>query len=251
MKVLIADELAETTRELAERNEELQWVNEQLRALTVRNHAIREMERTSIAREIHDVLTQELICLKMDLVWLGKQAAKPIDEGMRGLVAARIDDAIAQADAAICSVQHIATELRPVVLDSLGLSAAVEWQAGDFARRSGLTLRAIYPPERSGLGREGSTAVFRVLQECLTNIARHAQATEFEVRLTEDDAGTSLTVADNGRGISAQQITAAQSIGLAGMRERAQACGGTFEITGAPGAGTTVRVNIPPKTEAP
>jgi len=237
--------LAEKSRELAERNEQLRFANEQLRALAARNETIREGERTTIAREIHDVLSQELTCLKIDLVWIGKQTAKFIAEPARGALAERIGGAIAQTDEAINTVQHIATELRPVILDSLGLAAAVEWQTGDFARRSGLAFRQGPPPGPSTLSRECATAVFRILQECLTNIARHAQATEIEVRLEESLDSALLTVSDNGRGITAREIADARSIGLVGMSERAQSFGGSVDIVGAAGAGTTVRVRIP------
>lgn len=235
-------------RDISERKraeEQLRLANEQLRALTARNEAIREFERTTIAREIHDVLSQELTCLKIDLVWLAKQTAKPIGEPARGAMTARIGEAIAQTDAAISTVQHIATELRPIILDSLGLWAAIEWQVGDFARRSGLAFRTGPAPGKSSLSRECATAVFRILQECLTNIARHARATEIEVQFTEEPDGASLTVADNGRGITAEQIADAHSIGLVGMSERAQSFGGSMDIAGASGAGTTVRVRIP------
>jgi signal transduction histidine kinase len=242
---VLMGKLEEKSLELEERNEQLRLANEQLRALTARNETIREQERMTIAREIHDVLAQELTRLKIDLVWLAKRAAKPIDDETRGTMAARIDDAVAQADTAITTVQRIATELRPVILDSLGLPAAVEWQMEDFARRTGLTCRTRAPHGDSTLSRECSTAVFRILQESLTNIVRHAHATEIDVQFVEDPDLALLTVADNGRGITATQIAEATSIGLVGMRERAQAFGGTVEIIGAPGAGTTVQVRIP------
>ncbi|MEO6568194.1 MAG: response regulator [Opitutaceae bacterium] len=231
--------------ELEERNEELRLANEQLRALTARNETIRENERMTIAREIHDVLAQDLTSLKIDLVWVASRSTKPIDEAVRDAISTRLRDAVAQTDAAITTVQRIATELRPVILDSLGLPAAVEWQVEDFARRTGLAFRTRAPQGDSMLSRECATAVFRILQESLTNIARHAGATEIDVQWEEDPDIATLAVADNGRGITARQIDDARSIGLVGMRERAQAFGGSVEITGAPGAGTTVRVRIP------
>jgi signal transduction histidine kinase len=231
--------------ELEDRNEELRLANEQLRALTARNETIRERERMNIAREIHDVLAQDLTRLKIDLVWVAKRAAKPIDEEARDGIAARIGDAVAQTDAAITTVQRIATELRPVILDSLGLPAAVEWQVEDFGRRTGLTCHTRTPEGDSALSRECATAVFRILQESLTNIARHAQATEVDVQWVEDPDIATLTVTDNGRGITREQIADARSIGLVGMRERAQAFGGSVEISAGRDAGTIVRVRIP------
>jgi signal transduction histidine kinase len=231
--------------ELEDRNEELRLANEQLRALTARNETIRERERMNIAREIHDVLAQDLTRLKIDLVWVAKRAAKPIDEEARDGIAVRIGDAVAQTDAAITTVQRIATELRPVILDSLGLPAAVEWQVEDFGRRTGLTCHTRTPQGDSALSRECATAVFRILQESLTNIARHAQATGIDVQWVEDPDIATLTVTDNGRGITRAQIADARSIGLVGMRERAQAFGGSVEISAGRDAGTTVRVRIP------
>jgi signal transduction histidine kinase len=231
--------------ELEERNEELRLANEQLRALTARNETIRERERMTIAREIHDVLAQDLTSLKIDLVWVAKRATKSIDEAARDAIAERMSDAVAQTDAAITTVQRIATELRPVILDSLGLPAAVEWQVEDFARRTRLICRTRAPHGTSALSRECATAVFRILQESLTNIARHAHATEIEVQWIEDPDIATLTVKDNGRGITAAQIADARSIGLVGMRERAQAFGGSVDITGSIDAGTAVRVRIP------
>jgi signal transduction histidine kinase len=242
---VLVRKLEEKSLELEERNEQLRLANEQLRALTARNETIREHERMTIAREIHDVLAQDLTRLKIDLIWLAKRGAKPIDELTRDAMAIRIGDAVAQTDTAITTVQRIATELRPVILDSLGLPAAVEWQTEDFARRSGLVCRTRAPHGDSMLSRECATAVFRILQESLTNIARHAHATEVDVHFVEDSALAMLAVTDNGRGITTAQISDARSIGLVGMRERAQAFGGKVEITSAPGTGTTVRVRIP------
>jgi len=242
---VLVRKLEEKSLELEERNEQLRLANEQLRALTARNETIREHERMTIAREIHDVLAQDLTRLKIDLIWLAKRGAKPIDEPTRDAMATRIGDAIMQADTAITTVQRIATELRPVILDSLGLSAAVEWQAEDFAHRSGLICRTRAPHGDSTLSRECATAVFRILQESLTNIVRHAQAKEIDVDFVEDPDLATLVVTDDGRGITAAQIADVRSIGLVGMRERAQAFGGSVEITSTPGTGTTVRVRIP------
>lgn len=235
-------------RDVSERKraeEQLQAANEQLRALASRNESVREEERTAIAREIHDVLAQELTRLKIDLIWLAKRVAKPIDEPTQRLIVDRTNDAIAQTDVAISTVQRIATELRPVILDSLGLPAAVEWQVEDFARRTGLKATTRVPPGGTAFTRSCATALFRILQESLTNIARHARATQFEVQLIDQDDGPVLIVADNGCGISRAQLTDPKAIGIAGMRERAQALGGTIVISGRSGAGTTIEVRIP------
>ncbi|MDB6169147.1 MAG: response regulator [Verrucomicrobia bacterium] len=235
-------------RDMSERKrgeEQLRLANEQLRALAARTEAVREHERTAIAREIHDVLAQDLTSLKIDLTLVAKQTVRTIDEPTREKIAQRIGAAIAQTDTAITTVQRIATDLRPVILDSLGLPAAIDWQVGDFGRRLGLTCHTRVSTGNSFISRECATAVFRILQESLTNIARHAHATLVDVEFTETPLFASLVVADNGRGITPAQIAAPRSIGLVGMRERAQAFGGTLEITGAPATGTTVRVHLP------
>jgi len=230
-------------RERAE--ESIRLANERYRALAARSETIREQERTAVAREIHDVLAQELTRLKIDLVWVGKRLTHSIDEQLRGAMLERMTDATAQADVAIQTVQRIATELRPVVLDSLGLPAATEWQTEEFARRTGLTAAVAVPQGPFALDRERSTALFRILQESLTNIARHAGASSVLVRLSDAAGELLLTVKDDGRGITAEEAGNPRSIGLVGMSERAEAFGGTVNVAGSSGAGTTVTVRIP------
>ena len=235
-------------RDVTERQrteDELRRASAQMRALAQRLEHIREEERTRIAREIHDVLAQELTRLKIDLVWLAKGVTKAIDEPTRASLGLRIKDALVQTDVAITTVQRIATELRPVILDSLGLPAAVEWQADDFSRRTGIACHATTPGREFALDRERATALFRILQESLTNIARHAQATLIDLQLVAGRDYVALTVRDNGRGIAAAQLADPLSIGLAGMRERAQAFGGTVEIATAGAGGTVVAVRLP------
>lgn len=232
-----------TERQRAE--QALRLASEQMRALALRLENVREQERTRIAREIHDVLAQELTRLKIDLVWLGKRAAKPIDEVTRTAMGSRIADALTQTDVAITTVQRIATELRPVILDSLGLPAAVEWQADDFSRRTGVDCHATTPGGEFSLDRERATALFRILQESLTNIARHAHASRVDIQLAMGEDYVALTVRDDGRGIAEKQLADPLSIGLIGMRERAQAFGGTLEIAPAGAGGTVVAVRLP------
>lgn len=236
-----------TARRQAE--DELREVSARMRALALRLQNIREEERTRIAREIHDVLAQELTRLKIDLVWLARRTAKAVDASVLEAMRGRVGDALGQADVAIATVQRIATELRPVILDSLGLAAAVEWQTEDFARRTGLECEAYTPGGEMTIDRDRATALFRILQESLTNVARHAQARRVEVRLVETGEVVTLTIRDDGRGISAAELTAPQSIGLAGMRERAQAFGGAVEIAPGEPAGTVVSVRLPLETE--
>lgn len=222
---------------------------EKMRALAVRMQAVREEERTTIAREIHDVLAQELTRLKIDLVWVARRLARPADDSSHAAITGRVADALAQTDTAISTVQRIATDLRPVILDSLGLNAALEWQVEDFARRTGLVWHVKVPRGETALTRDRATAIFRILQESLTNVTRHAQAFKVEVKFTESAGAATLVVRDDGVGITRAQIENPHSIGLIGMKERAQAFGGSVEIGGSPGAGTTVTVCLP--LEAP
>lgn len=245
----VATMLDMTEREEAARS--LRIANDQLRALAARVVAVRDQERTAIAREIHDVLAQELTRLKIDLVGIEKWLGRPLDEEKRAALAARVADAKVQADTAISVVQRIATELRPVILDALGLPAAVEWQAEDFARRTGLACQARVPEDTPAVDRERGTALFRILQESLTNVARHAHATRVAVELTEEAEAIVLTVEDDGAGVTLEQLADPHSIGLVGMRERAVAFGGTLEISRRVGGGTRVCVRLPLEPAAP
>lgn len=235
-------------RETAERRErrhaedELRKSLAQLRALSGYLQEVREEERTRISREVHDGLGQALTGLKLDLSWLSMKLVRaqvPVQEKVKAMVG-HLDDTIQ-------AVRRIATELRPGILDSFGLSAALEWQANDFATRSGLAcsvdITASDPspdPEQ-----EYSTVFFRIFQETLTNVIRHAQATRVEVRLFEEDDHLVMSVRDNGRGIAPHEIAKAGSNGLVGMRERAKLIHGELTFDGAPGAGTTVTLRAP------
>jgi len=148
-------------------------------------------------------------------------------------------------DETIQKVRQIATELRPSMLDDLGLAAAIEWQAGEFQRRTEIKCKIISLQEDVVLSPEKSTAVFRIYQEILTNIARHAQATSVEIRMEQPDGELILRVSDNGQGIKESEMAGTKSLGLLGMRERALIFGGQIEITGAEGRGTTVTVSLP------
>jgi signal transduction histidine kinase len=238
-------EQARLRRERKRAEDRLKLANKRYRALAGRLETIREQERTAMAREIHDVLAQELTRLKIDLVWLAKHLGRPVDESLRPELVARITDATALTDTAITTVQRIATGLRPVILDSLGLPAAIEWQAGDFSQRTGLVCNVTVPGGNFTLDRDRATALFRILQESLTNIVRHAGASQVKVNLVELDHAIELTVQDDGSGISNAATADPRSIGLIGMSERAQAFGGVLTIAGTPGVGTTVTALIP------
>jgi signal transduction histidine kinase len=149
------------------------------------------------------------------------------------------------ADETIQSVRRISTELRPAVLDALGLVPAVEWAAEEFEARTGTRCRLDLPHDDVVIEQDAATALFRIFQETLTNVARHAAATEVNVRLAKEEGGLTLDVHDNGKGVNEEQLSAGRSLGILGMRERALVLGGELTITGAPGKGTTVRVHIP------
>ncbi len=219
---------------------ELAQSHEQLRALSQYLQAAREEERTFIAREIHDELGQELTALKMDLAWLSRQL--PPEQTHLVQKTAAISDMV---DGTIQTVRRVASQLRPGLLDDLGLVAALEWQAGEFQARTGIACSLNLPDNITELSQDQATAMFRVFQETLTNIARHAQATRVRIALKEHPDGIQLTVRDNGIGITADQLADQRSLGLTGMRERIQAFGGTLEFKSAPGKGTTVRAKIP------
>ena len=148
-------------------------------------------------------------------------------------------------DETIESVRRISTELRPGMLDDLGLAATVEWAAEEFASRTGTKCLLDLGAEEIAVDSETATAVFRIFQETLTNVARHANAREVKVRLAEENGDLTLEVHDNGRGIGEDELANANSLGVLGMRERALLLGGTLTIRGEPGQGTTVRIRIP------
>jgi len=212
---------------------------EQLRSLAARLQSIREDERSKIAREVHDVLGQALTGIKMDVTWI--MARLPDDTRL----VARTKSLSALIDSTIQMVRRIATDLRPGILDNLGLVAAVEWQSGEFQTRTGINCRLNTNLRDASIASESATAVFRIFQETLTNVARHAQATSVSVDLCEQEGRIVLQVADNGRGIDLVEVTQSKSVGLLGMRERAAILGGDLAISGAPGQGTTVVLSLP------
>ena len=217
----------------------------QLAALAIRLESVREEERTRIALEVHDVLGQALTGLKLDVAWVHKRITESIEPAQHAAVLARLVSARELLDSTIQSVRDIATTLRPGVLDELGLEAAVEWQAQEFQHRTGIVCDTTIWPRNMVLEPGQSTALFRIFQEILTNVARHAQATNVSIRLEQSGEHVSLQVGDNGRGISGVEQSGPEAFGLLGMRLRAQQQGGSFDIQGILGTGTTVTVLIP------
>jgi signal transduction histidine kinase len=213
---------------------------EQLRSLAARLQSIREEERSKIAREVHDVLGQALTGIKMDATWIQTR----LEENQTKLVA-RTKSMLALIDSTVQMVRRIATELRPGLLDNLGLVAAIEWQAGEFQARTGIMCRINANLRDATIASDAATAVFRIFQETLTNVARHAQATAVSVDLGEQEGRIILQVTDNGRGIDLVEVMQSKSVGLLGMRERAAILGGELAISGAPGQGTTVVLSLP------
>jgi len=231
-------------QERAERlraQEQLRESHEQLRALSVYLQHVREEERTRIAREVHDELGQALTSCKLDLSLLANK--------LPGHLTSLKDKAKALSthiDATIQTVRRIATELRPGILDHLGLIAALEWQANEFQTRTGIRCDVHSDLHEPVLTPDLATAFFRIFQETLTNVIRHAGATHVTVHLKEAAGRIILEVKDNGRGISPTEISNPRSMGLLGMKERAALLGGTFKIGAAPtGRGTLATVSIP------
>lgn len=216
-----------------------------LRKLSGRMEGIREEERGRIARELHDELGVGLTCLKIDLSRLGGLLGERLIPGDRARVDEKIRGMKEQVDSTITSVQRIVAELRPGVLDDLGLVAAIEWQCRDFQRRTGIVCHCTVSHEDLRVDPEQATAVFRICQEALTNVTRHAQATEVQVCLEDQGAGLVLRVRDNGRGIPQDRLTDARSFGLLGMRERAGLLGGDVQIETQEGNGTTIVLQLP------
>jgi len=217
---------------------ELEKSRQELRDLSERLINLREEERTLLAREIHDELGQALTALKMDLSWLSKK----LPEGPHGEKTASM---LKLVDNTVNTVKRLSTELRPGLLDDLGLVAAMEWQAGEFQERTGIKTELSFEPDDIIVDNEQATALFRIFQEVLTNVARHAAATRIDAYLRERDGVLELSVRDNGKGIEQTMINSSKSLGMIGMRERCHHLGGTVDIRGKPGKGTTVTVNLP------
>lgn len=230
-----------TERKRAE--EKLKRSHEQLRALSAHLQSVREEERTRIAREIHDELGQSLTGLKMDVSWLEKQLVRMKPDGSDHLME-RISSVLKLIDGTIKTVREISSELRPAILD-LGVVPAIEWQAQEFQKRTGIACTFLSQLEQIDMDRNHSTAMFRILQETLTNVVRHANASTVEIKLETEDGSLRLQVKDNGRGISDSEMSGGKSLGLLGMRERALIVGGKIDIEGMPNQGTTVSVLIP------
>jgi PAS domain S-box-containing protein len=235
------DRVAVVLVDITEQNRakrELQRSFQELHALNARLQNVREEERTRLARELHDQLGQDLTAIRIDLAAL--KTAPGRDQQLQ-----RIDAILGLVDETIHTVRRISTDLRPGILDHVGLVAAVEWAAEEFQARTGIQCQVSLPEMNLAIDPERATAIFRIFQETLTNIARHAGATHVRIGLFHESGHVSLEVRDNGRGIGEGQLSGSGSLGILGMRERAVLLGGEFTVAGEPGSGTTVRVRIP------
>jgi PAS domain S-box-containing protein len=239
-----APRILEINSDITERKrgeESLVLQREQLRALAERLQWVREEDRKRVARDLHDQIGQILTAIKMDMTWMTRH----LPESEAGVLA-RLKESIQLINDGVKAVRAICSGLRPGVLDDLGLAAAIEWQAGEFASRNGVLCQVTVPPVDLHLDGDRATATFRIFQECLTNVIRHAQATSVRVDLCQEEESILLIVEDDGIGFSESGFSnALGSLGLLGMKERAQFCGGDVQISSSPGNGTKITVRVP------
>ena len=221
--------------------ESLVLQREQLRALAERLQSVREEDRKKVARDLHDQIGQILTSIKMDMTWVTRHLPKSEEQ-----VLARLAESIQLINDGVKAVRTICSGLRPGVLDDLGLAAAIEWQASEFTSRNGVPCEVSVPPVDLHLDGDRATATFRIFQECLTNVIRHAQAKSVRVALCQEDGDILLVVEDDGIGFNPSGLSnSLGSLGLLGMKERAQFCGGDVHISSSSGNGTTVTIRVP------
>lgn len=224
---------------------------EELRALTKHQRTVREDEQKRIAREIHDELGQVLTGLKMDIHFLNRQIAAHGADLSKKDISNDLNELSKVVDGTILSVRRIASELRPSILDDFGLVAAIEWQAEEFERKTKIPCSFKSDTESIDLGPESNTAVFRIFQETLTNIARHAGAKKVQVSFQRAKGDIVMTVRDDGSGIDAHSVKEKRSLGILGMRERSRLIGAELKIAAAAGGGTSVALRVPASANRP
>jgi signal transduction histidine kinase len=241
---ILVKAVSDLTREREYANR-LQVTNERLRSLTAKLESVREEEKARLSRQIHDEVGQILTGIKIEntrvTAWLEELGGDATPDRVRN----KLREISSLLDEALNTVRRIARELRPSLIDDLGLVAAVEWQIGSFQDRSGLPCRLRRNLSDSNLPKPVAVEVFRILQEALTNILRHAQARGVKVWLYRAGTRLVMTVQDNGKGIGQAPLDSSKSLGIIGMQERAYHVGGTLRIWGRPGKGTSVRLQIP------
>lgn len=236
VKLILAQDISKT--KFAE--EKLKNSHDQLRQLAMHMEKLRETERTHMAREIHDELGQQLTGLKMDISWLNKKIITE-DEAIKE----KLKDTISLIDKTVITVRKIATELRPSILDDLGLIAAMEWQSEEFQKRSEITTKFSSNVSQVMIPTELATGLFRIYQESLTNILRHAEASEVYSALHLKNNKIELIIKDNGKGFNMENIESKKTLGLLGMKERITLLGGNYQINSIPGNGTVIIINLP------
>jgi len=219
---------------------------EELRELAAAAHTVREQEKSRIARELHDELAQALTALKIDVGWVREKLPNPDP-----LVAGKLASMQGLLDSTVAATRRISADLRPLMLDDLGLVPAAEWLVQNFTQRTGIACELAIGSADLDLQDPFATAIFRILQESLTNVARHAGATQVEITIDKDDSAITLTVSDNGRGFAPADPRKPGSFGLLGLRERAHLLGGTVALESAPGQGARIEVRIPTPQEQP
>jgi len=230
-------------RDVTERvraEEALRRSKEDLRELALASHTVREQEKSRVARELHDELAQALTALKMDVTWI-REHVRAGD----GPVAKKLSDIESMLDSTVAATRRISADLRPLMLDDLGLVPAVEWLVQKFTERNGIPCELDIAAADLELDDSHATAIFRILQESLTNAARHAQASKVEVLIDRRDGAIALRVRDNGRGFSPGDPRRPGSFGLMGLRERTYILGGEVNVASELGRGTTIEVRIP------
>jgi hypothetical protein len=230
-------------RDVTERlraEEALRQSKQELQQLGAAAHVAREHEKSRIARELHDELGQSLTALQMDVAWC-KQNIPPEQQVLAG----KLDRMQAMLEATVAATRRIAADLRPLMLDDLGLVPAVEWLVEDFSQRSGVACELAVSDPDFALPDTHASAVFRIVQESLTNVTRHAHASRVEVSIVQSNGVLTVNVSDNGKGFSVEAPRKPNSYGLLGLRERASLLGGEATITSAPGKGTQVEIRLP------
>jgi signal transduction histidine kinase len=211
-----------------------------IRRLATHLEQVREDERIRIARDLHDELGQQLTVLKLDISWMRKKIS-----GKEEMIQQKITELLSTVDNTIKTVRRISTELRPSVLDDLGLVAAMEWQSNEFEKRTGIETNLNSEIKELKLPVKIATGLFRIFQESLTNVARHADATSVNALLGIENGKIRMQIVDNGKGFDQQTIENKKTLGILGMRERAKIMGGEYSIESLHGRGSVIEVKVP------